>query len=133
MRAAVVHELKGIPKAEPFPEPVAATGEVLIDVTAGTIGPTDLMRISGAGASYYGAFKGTQIVGGEGGGRLASGKRVYFGHSTAPYGSWSERTVVPEAEVWSVPDTLTDEQIIPLGISGTGALIPFEEARIQNR
>lgn len=130
MRAAVVHEVDGVPRVENFPEPVPGAGTHVIEVSMGTVGPTDLMRVTNAAASYYGAFKGPKIVGGEGIGRLSDGRRVYFGHSVAPYGSWAERTIVPEAEVWPIPDDLSDTQILPLGISGTGALIPLEEAKI---
>jgi len=122
--------VNGIPAVEQFPDP-AVEGDVQhITVSSGTIGPTELMRVSNAAAAYYGAFKGPKIVGGEGIGRLDSGQRVYFGHSVAPYGAWAQRTVVPAAEVWPIDDDLDDAAILPLGISGTGALIPLEEARI---
>jgi NADPH:quinone reductase-like Zn-dependent oxidoreductase len=70
-------------------------------------------------------------VGGEGVGRLADGTRVYFGHSAAPHGALCERTLVPDAELWPIPDGLEDGLAIALGLSGTGALIPLEEARIR--
>ena len=100
---------------------------VLIDVAAAGIGPTDLMRAKG----FFGPVAGPYIPGGEGVGTLADGTRVYFGHSVAPFGAIAERTLVPAAEVWAFPPGLTDQQVIALAISGTGALLPLEEARIQ--
>jgi NADPH:quinone reductase len=79
----------------------------------------------------YGAFAPPCVVGGEGVGRLEDGSRVYFGHSLDPFGSWAESTLVPEAEVWPIPNDVDDGQAIALGISGTGALIPLEEANIR--
>jgi NADPH:quinone reductase-like Zn-dependent oxidoreductase len=126
MWAAVIHERGGQPRVEDFAEPAASAGEVEIVVAAGSIGPTDLMRVNGV----YGAFEPPIIAGSEGVGRLADGSRVYFGHSRAPYGAWAERTVVDADEVWRLPDDIDDGQAIALAISGTGALIPLEEARI---
>jgi NADPH:quinone reductase-like Zn-dependent oxidoreductase len=56
---------------------------------------------------------------------------VYFGRSFGAYGAWAEHTIVPDAEVWPIPDEVSDGQAIALGVSGTGALIPLEEAKIQ--
>ena len=126
MRAAVINERGGQPVVQDFAEPKAGAGEVEIMVSAGSIGPTDLMRANGV----YGAFDPPVIVGGEGIGRLADGSRVYFGHSRQPYGAWAERTVVDVDEVWPLPDDISDDQAIALAISGTGAVIPLDEARI---
>jgi NADPH:quinone reductase-like Zn-dependent oxidoreductase len=82
-------------------------------------------------AGVYGAFSPPCIVGGEGVGRLEDGRRVYFGHSLNRYGSWAELTLVPEAEAWPLPDDVDDGGAIALGISGTGALIPLEEAKVR--
>lgn len=72
------------------------------------------------------------MIRGEGVGRAPDGRRVYFGErSTPPWGSWAERTVVPDAEVWDVPDDVDDRTAITMGIAGTGALAPLERAEIQ--
>src|SRR5271170_4550990 len=127
MRAAVLTALNTPPVVREFDEPHARPGAHLISVSAGGGSPTELMRAAG----LYGAFSPPCIVGGEGVGRLHDGRRVYFGHSLNPFGSWAEVTIVPEAEVWPLPDDVSDGQAIALGISGTGALIPLEEAKIQ--
>jgi NADPH:quinone reductase-like Zn-dependent oxidoreductase len=106
--------------------PKAQPDHQIITVSAAGIGPTDLMRAKG----FFGPVTTPYVPGGEGVGRLDDGTRVYFGHSAPPFGAIAERTLVPEAEIWPAPDGLEDDQIIALAISGTGALIPLEEARI---
>lgn len=101
-------------------------GHRLITVDAAGIGPTDLMRAKG----FFGAVQADYVPGGEGIGRLEDGSRVYFGHSAFPFGSIAEQTLVPDDEIWPAPDGLADDQVIALAISGTGALVPMEEARI---
>lgn len=131
MFAGVVHEVDGKPQWENFPEPEPTANTPLIEVIAAAIGPSELMRVSNWGASYYGPFKGPKVMGGEGVGQLGDGKRVYFGHSAGQYNAVAERTIVPTAEIWDVPEQLSEEQILPLAISGTGALVPMEEAKIK--
>jgi len=106
--------------------PEAAAGQQIIHVDAAGIGPTDLMRAQG----FFGPVRAPYVPGGEGVGRLVDGTRVYFGHSTPPFGAIAEQTIVPEAEIWPVPEDLNDARVIALAISGTGALLPLEEARI---
>jgi NADPH:quinone reductase-like Zn-dependent oxidoreductase len=127
MRAAVLTALNTPPVVREFDEPQARPGAHEITVSAGGGSPTELMRAAG----LYGAFSPPSIVGGEGVGHLDDGSRVYFGHSLGAYGAWAESTIVPDAEVWPIPDDVSDGQAIALGISGTGALIPLEEAKIQ--
>jgi NADPH:quinone reductase-like Zn-dependent oxidoreductase len=106
------------------PEP--RDGHSVVTVEAAGIGPTDLMRAKG----FFGAVTADYVPGGEGVGRLADGRRVYFGHSVAPFGAMAEQTLIDDAEIWPAPDGLAADQVIALAISGTGALIPLEEARI---
>lgn len=127
MRAAVLTALNTPPIIREFDEPQAKPDVRKISVSAGGGSPTELMRAAG----LYGSFSPPCIVGGEGVGRLEDGSRVYFGHSLNPYGAWADYTVVAETEVWPIPDDVSDGQAIALGISGTGALIPLEEARIR--
>jgi NADPH2:quinone reductase len=125
MRAALI-DTDGRFSLTDYPEPVAAPGYRIVDVTAAGIGPTDLMRARG----FFGPVGAPYVPGGEGVGRLEDGRRVYFGHSHSPFGAIAERTQVAEEEIWPAPDALADDQLIALAISGTGALIPLEEARI---
>lgn len=127
MRAFVISQQNKPPRLDAFVEPSAQAGARIIAVAAGGLGPTDLMRAQG----FFGPLATPYVVGGEGVGRLEDGRRVYFGHSVAPFGAWAERTIVPEAEIWPLPDDIDDAQAIALGISGTGALLPLEEAHIR--
>jgi NADPH2:quinone reductase len=127
MRAAIILEKNAVAQLRDFAEPQASEGFCVIDVLAGGIGPTDLMRANG----FFGPMPYPYVPGGEGVGRLENGDRVYFGHSKAPFGALAERTLVPGEEVWPLPDGIEDGLAIALAISGTGALIPLEEARIQ--
>ncbi|MDZ4291206.1 MAG: zinc-binding dehydrogenase [Hydrogenophaga sp.] len=72
------------------------------------------------------------VIRGEGVGRAPDGRRVYFGErSVAPFGAWAEQTLVPTEEVWDVPDEVDDVLAITMGIAGTGALLPLEQAGIK--
>ena len=127
MRALIVNQPDSEPRLGQFAEPAPTAGASLIQVSAAGLAPTDLMRARG----FFGPVIAAYVAGGEGVGRLADGRRVYFGHSVAPLGSLAERTLVPDAEVWPIPDEIEDAQAIALGISGTGALLPLEEAHIR--
>ena len=125
MRAARIDTDGKFTLAEhPAPQPEA--GHRRITVSAAGIGPTDLMRANG----FFGPVAAPYIPAGEGVGRLDDGSRVYFGHSKPPFGALAEQTLVAEDEIWPAPEALSDDQIIALAISGTGALLPLEEARI---
>lgn len=126
MKAAIIAPDGSFTLAE-HPAPQTTAEAHLITVTAAGIGPTDLMRAKG----FFGPVAAPYVPGGEGVGTLADGTRVYFGHSIAPFGAVAEQTLVADAEVWPCPAQLADDQVIALAISGTGALIPLEEARIQ--
>lgn len=126
MKAAIIAPDGSFALAE-HAAPQAADGMRLIIVTAAGIGPTDLMRAKG----FFGPVASAYVPGGEGVGTLADGTRVYFGHSIAPFGAMAELTLVADSEVWPCPAHVPDDQVIALAISGTGALIPLEEARIQ--
>lgn len=126
MKAAIIAPDGSFTLAE-HAAPQATAGTQLITVSAAGIGPTDLMRAKG----FFGPVAGAYVPGGEGVGTLTDGTRVYFGHSIAPFGAMAEQTLVADAEVWPCPAAVPDDQVIALAISGTGALIPLEEARIQ--
>ncbi len=127
MRAAQIDGRDGRLALVDVAESEAGLGASLITVIAGGGGSSDLQRANGV----FGAITGSYVVGGEGVGRLVSGERVFFGRSTNPFGACAERTLVTEEEVWPLPDPVEDGLAIALGISGIGALIALEEARIQ--
>lgn len=126
MRAAVITERGAAPVIAEFPEPQPRDGAVLIDVDTVGLGGWDVLGAYRLGIAY------PCVIRGEGVGRTADGRRVYFGErSVQPYGAWAERTLVPTEEVWEVPDGVDDKLAIVMGIAGTGALVPLEQANIQ--
>ncbi len=127
MRAAVVDALNTTPYFTDAPEPVEIGGAVRIKVQWAGLQPTDVLRVRGTYKSPVFPY----IIGGEGVGLLEDGRRVYFGHSVPQQGAMSEITVVPEAEVWPIPDEADARQVIALALAGLGALIPLEEAQIR--
>lgn len=126
MRAAVINDRGLPPVVTDFDEPRPAEGLVLIDVQTAGLGGWDVLGAYRLGVQY------PCVIRGEGVGRVPDGRRVYFGErSLPPFGAWAERTLVPEAEVWDVPDDVDDRTAITMGIAGTGALVPLEQARVQ--
>ncbi len=126
MRAAVISGNGAAPVLQDFPEPTAQEGSVLIEVDTAGLGGWDVLGAYRLGVQY------PCVIRGEGVGRAEDGRRVYFGErSVAPWGAWAEKTIVPAAEVWAVPDDIDDRTAITMGIAGTGILVPLEAAKIQ--
>lgn len=126
MRAAVISERGAPPVVGEFREPDPCEGAVLIDVDTAGLGGWDVLGAYRLGVEY------PCVIRGEGVGRTADGRRVYFGErSVLPFGAWAERTLVPAEEVWDVPDNVDDRTAISMGIAATGAIVPLEQARIQ--
>jgi NADPH:quinone reductase-like Zn-dependent oxidoreductase len=121
-----VTEQGGTPVVQDFDDPGPAEGAVLIDVTTAGLGGWDVM------GAYRTAISFPCVVRGEGVGRAEDGRRVYFGErALRPFGACGQRTIVPSEEVWDVPDDVDDRLAITMGIAGTGALVPLEQAQIQ--
>lgn len=126
MKAAVISGQGLAPVYGDFPEPEPREGCVSIDVETAGLGGWDVL------GAYRLAVQYPCVLRGEGVGRAEDGRRVYFGErSIAPWGGWAERTIVPAAEVWDVPDDVDDRTAITMAIAGTGALVPLERAAIQ--
>ena len=126
MRAGVISGDGAAPVLQDFPEPAPQDGCVLITVDTAGLGGWDVLGAYRLGVQY------PCVIRGEGVGRAEDGRRVYFGErSVAPWGAWAEKTLVPAAEVWDVPDDVDDRTAITMGIAGTGVLVPLEAANIQ--
>lgn len=126
MKAAVISERGAAPAVQEFQEPVPQDGAVLIEMDTAGLGGWDVLGAYRMGVQY------PCVIRGEGVGRTPDGRRVYFGErSVMPFGAWAERTLVPEAEVWNVPDWVDDKTAITMGIAATGALVPLEHANIR--
>ncbi|MEU7938304.1 quinone oxidoreductase family protein [Microbispora bryophytorum] len=105
MKAAVLHEAGGIPRYEDFPDPVAADGEVIIDVKAVAVENVDKAIAAGthyASEKYIGRFP--VIPAFDGVGALPDGTLVGFGGIRLPYGALAEKTVVPQGSYVPIPE-----------------------------
>ena len=119
MHAAVLHTLGKAPRYEEFPEPVAGDGEVIVHVHAASLKPIDKQLASG---SHYARPRELPLVcGSDGVGHLSDGQRVFFGGPRPPYGAMSQRTVVPRALTFPVPENVTDETAAALPNPGVSA------------
>ena len=125
MKAAVVAAAGELPAYGDFKEPVAASGECRIAVTAAALSPVVKSRASGAHYSAQGSFP--LVAGIDGVGRLDDGRRVYFVLPKAPFGSMAERVVVPSAQCISVPEELDDITAAALPNPGMSSWAAFRE------
>ena len=126
MRAAVIAERGAPPVVGEFREPEPREGALLIEMDSAGLGGWDVLGAYRLGVEF------PCVIRGEGVGRTADGRRVYFGErSVQPFGAWAERTLVPADEVWDVPDDVDDKTAISMGIAATGAIVPLEKAQIQ--
>jgi NADPH2:quinone reductase len=123
MDAAVLHNLGTRPRCEQFAEPVASDNEMVVHVHAASLKPVDKQIASG---SHYATPRSLPFICGiDGVGHLDDGQRVFFGGCRPPYGAMAQRTVVPKAFVFPVPDGLSDEvaaSIVNPGVSAWLAL-----------
>ncbi|MGH9487386.1 MAG: quinone oxidoreductase family protein [Terriglobales bacterium] len=106
MNAAILRKLGTAPRCEQFADPAAGEGEVLVHVHAAALKPVDKQLASG---SHYAAPQRLPVVcGTDGVGHLSGGQRVFFGGCRPPYGAMAQRTVVPAAFTFPIPDGLDD-------------------------
>ncbi|MBM2615996.1 zinc-binding alcohol dehydrogenase family protein [Actinoplanes sp. LDG1-06] len=120
MKAAVLHEIGGVPRYEDFPDPVAGDGEVVIDVRAVAVETVD-KRIA-AGTHYASRNYTAQlpaIPAFDGVGTLPDGTLVGFGNPRLPYGALAEKTVVPEGSYVPVAEGIDPATATVLGTAIT--------------
>ena len=139
MKAAVLHELGGIPRYEDFPEPVAGDDEVVVDVKAVAVENVDKRVADGthyASAQYTAQFP--MIPGFDGIGALADGTIVGFGNPRSPYGALAERTVVAKGAYAPIPDgvdpvtaTVLGTAIAGMSMQVAGGLVAGETVLVQ--
>jgi len=121
MHAAVLHSLGTAPRYQEFREPVISDKEreVIVHVHAASLKPVDKQMASG---SHYASRRELPCVcGADGVGHLEDGQRVFFGGPRPPYGAMAERTVVPRAFTFPVPENVSDEIAAALPNPGVSA------------
>jgi NADPH2:quinone reductase len=106
MKAAVVSAFDAPPRYTAFDEPVAGEGELLVTVSAAGLHP--IVKALANGTHYGSTGVLPFIPGVDGVGRLADGKRVYFGIARSPFGTFAEKTLASAAMHVALPDGLED-------------------------
>jgi NADPH:quinone reductase-like Zn-dependent oxidoreductase len=130
MKAAVVHAAGAVPAYRDFPEPTAKAGEAVVAVAAAAISQVVKSRAAGTHYSATNAFP--FVVGIDGVGRLADGRRVYFAMPRAPFGSMAERAPVPAAMCVPLPDDLDDVTAAAIANPGMSAWAAYRfRARLE--
>jgi NADPH:quinone reductase-like Zn-dependent oxidoreductase len=125
MKAALVLQTGHGPVYGDFREPVPSEGENLIAVTAASLNHVTRSRASGAHYSTSGQMP--FVVGIDGVGRDASGRRVYFVLPTAPFGSMAERSRVEASHCLALPDDLDDVTAAAIAIPGMSSWAALQE------
>ncbi|GLH98584.1 quinone oxidoreductase family protein [Phytohabitans aurantiacus] len=121
MKAAVLHEVGGIPRYEDFPDPVAGHDEVVVDVKAVAVENVDKRVAAG---THYASQRYTAqlpaIPAFDGIGTLPDGTLVGFGNPRQPYGALAEKTVVSKGAHVPVPEGIDPAIATVLGTAITG-------------
>jgi NADPH:quinone reductase-like Zn-dependent oxidoreductase len=125
MRAAVVREAGKPPVYGEFRDPVAGDGEVIVATSAAAMSP--LVKSRAAGAHYSFRTEPPFVVGVDGVGRLADGRRVYFFLPKAPFGAMAERVAIDAAKCVAVPDGLDDVSAAALANPGMSSWAALRE------
>lgn len=126
MNAAVVNVLGQPPRYQTFPEPDAGPGEVLIHVRAAGLHP--IVKALASGAHYASGGQLPMVPGIDGIGiRDDDGSRVYFGFTRRPFGTMSERTVVPSVRCLPIPEGLDDAVAAAIPNPGMSAWLSLKE------
>lgn len=108
-----------------FKEPLPADGEILVIVSAAELSNIVKGRASGR---HYSSHEELPFVAGiDGVGRLDDGRRVYFVLPKAPFGSMSQRAVVPRSQCVDLPDNLDDVTAAAIANPGMSAWAALKE------
>lgn len=124
MKAAVLHEVGGIPRYEDFPDPVPGDDEVIIDVQAVAVENVDKRIAAGthyASQQYIAQLPAIPAF--DGIGALPDGTIVGFGNPRPPYGALAEKTVVPKGAYMPIADDIDPAIATVLGTAITGMSI----------
>ncbi|HEY3921975.1 MAG TPA: zinc-binding dehydrogenase [Gaiellaceae bacterium] len=122
MRAARLHELGGTPQVDEVDAPEGAN---LISVTAAGLNPVDISI--GTGRFYGGSPDTPYVIGSEGVGKTADGRRIWFRGNAAV----AEVAVAAPDNTYDIPDGVDDELALACGIAGvTGWLAVSWRTRV---
>jgi NADPH2:quinone reductase len=118
MKVAVLTQTGTTPTYADFPDPQPGSGQVVVDVTAAGVHHLDLAKASGA---FGDPDTLPYVIGADGVGQTAGGRRVFFTSPVSPHGSWAERTLVAEQDLLDLSDGVDDVTAAALGNTGLAA------------
>lgn len=117
MLAAVLRAKGATPRIDDFADPEPGRGQAVVEVTAAGVHHSDLAIAAGA----FGEPDVPRVMGTDGVGRAEDGRRVFFESPVAPYGSYAQRTLVPEGNLLDVAEGVDDVTAAALGNTGLAA------------
>lgn len=123
MKAAVVHSYSTPPQYGDFDDPIPGEGEVLVTVTAAGLHP--IVKALAAGTHYGSTGQFPFVPGVDGVGKLADGRRVFFGAARSPFGTMGERSLAGQNRCLLIPDGVDDVTVAAMmnpGMSSWAAL-----------
>lgn len=126
MKAAVIHQLGQAPKYEDFPDPVPQNADqIVLTMKAAPIKNLDKGRASGAHYAPHTNFP--EVVGTDGVGVTADGKRVYGMGIT---GMIAEKALVDKNRIVAIPDGVDDAvaAALPNAILGAALALKYRAA-----
>ena len=106
MNAAIVGSFGVPPRYGAFADPVAADGESIVTVAAA--GLHQIVKSLANGTHYGSAGELPFIPGVDGVGRLPDGRRVYFGISRSPFGTFAELAPTANKMYLPLPEGIGD-------------------------
>jgi NADPH:quinone reductase len=126
MRAAQIAQIGTPPAVADVEPPVAAAGELAVDVLASALNPIDIAVANGA--FFAGHPELPYVPGAEAVGRADGGQLVYVsgsGFGTTRDGGLAERAVAPADAVVELPADTEPGQAAALGIAGLAGWLPL--------
>lgn len=123
MRAAIVSGYDNPPSYGIFPEPVAGSNEIIVEVLATPLSP--IVRSIAAGKHYSVSSTEKFVPGIDGVGITPDGEKVYFLFPRTPFGSMAQYALVSRDAVVPVPDGIDDAHaavVVTGGLSSWVAL-----------
>jgi NADPH:quinone reductase-like Zn-dependent oxidoreductase len=124
MRAARLTRHGGSPEIGEMAEPAAGQGQAVVEIEAAAVHPVDFAIADG---TYDIGARPPFVLGREGVGRLAGGRRVWFDGAVPPYGAFAARALVDEARLVELPEEPDAATCVCLGIAGLAAWLALED------
>ncbi len=123
MKAAIVREVGKPPVYDDFDDPVAKPGELLISVSAA--GVSRLVVSRATGRHYSVDARPPFVIGVDGVGRAADGRRLYFSFVRPPFGTMAERAPTKPEFTTAIPDGMDDVAAAATALSGMSCWVPL--------